>query len=182
LLRFLEHGDRQGGPDRPQSAGHIRVITATSQNLLERMATGGFREDLYYRLNVIHLVIPALRERPEDVAPLITHFLETFSAARQMPRPVLSEEALAKLIAYAWPGNAAELANVMERLVLHGVTPVSPADLPIAIARGPLRSTPSLAGRSTAYGRYARTEDGATSFGPVRSSRSTDRRLLRRHH
>jgi len=182
LLRFLEHSDQRGGPDCPQSASNIRVITATSQNLLERVAMGGFREDLYYRLNVIHLVIPPLRERPEDVAPLITHFLETYSAARQMPRPVLSEEGLAKLTAYAWPGNVAELANVMERLVLRGVTPVSPADLPIAIARGPVWSAPGMVGRSTAYGRYAPTEDGTESFWPVTSPRGADRRLLRRRH
>ncbi len=131
---------------------------------------------------MIHLVIPPLRERPEDVAPLITHFLETYSAARQMPRPVLSEEGLAKLTAYAWPGNVAELANVMERLVLRGVTPVSPADLPIAIARGPVWSAPGMVGRSTAYGRYARTEDGTESFWPVTSPRGADRRLLRRRH
>ena len=94
LLRFLENGEiQQVGSDRVQTAGNVRVITATNRNLVERVAEKDFREDLYYRMNVIHIVIPPLRERPEDVAPLIAHFLESFAAAHHVTRPVLAEQA-----------------------------------------------------------------------------------------
>ena len=132
LLRFLENGEIQRvGSDRVQTAGNVRVITATNRNLVERVAGGEFREDLYYRMNVIHIVIPPLRERPEDVAPLITHFLDVFSQAHHVPRPVLAEQALSKLAAYPWPGNVRELRNIVERLVVRNrAGAIMPADLP----------------------------------------------------
>src|SRR5207245_2592949 len=114
------------GSDRVQTIGNVRVITATTCHLIDRVATGAFREDLYYRMNVIHMVVPPLRERPDDVRPLIAHFLDTWSAARHVPQPVLAEAALATLTAYAWPGNVRQLADVMERLVrCQGASPLS---------------------------------------------------------
>src|SRR4029078_8164554 len=79
LLRFLENGEIQRvGSDGAQTAGNGRAVVATNRNLVERVADKTFREDLYYRLNVIHICIPPLRSRREDVAPLVAHFLDMF--------------------------------------------------------------------------------------------------------
>jgi transcriptional regulator with PAS, ATPase and Fis domain len=132
LLRFLESGEIQRvGSDRVQTTGNIRVVVATNRNLVERVADKTFREDLYYRLNVIHIMIPPLRMRQEDVAPLLAHFLDVFSEAHRLPRPIVTEQALEKLTAYSWPGNVRELRNIIERLVIrHRSGVISPADLP----------------------------------------------------
>jgi len=185
LLRFLENGEIQRvGSDRVQTAGNVRVITATNRNLVERVAGGDFREDLYYRMNVIHVVIPPLRERPEDVAPLIAHFLETFSAAHHVPRPVLAEQAMAKLTAYPWPGNVRELRNIVERLVVRnraGV--VTPADLPREVSSAaPVRTPatgPEPQRRSNADVLYERMVDGGESFWTVVYSPFMSRDLTR---
>ena len=85
LLRFLENGEIQRvGSDRVQTAGNVRVVVATNRNLVERVADKTFREDLYYRLNVIHICIPPLRSRREDVAPLVAHFLDLFSESHRI--------------------------------------------------------------------------------------------------
>ena len=119
LLRFLESGEIQRvGSDRIQPGGNIRVIAATNRNLVERVADQTFREDLYYRLNVIHVAISPLRERPEDVEPLIAHFVKAFSESHHSPEPMVTPEAMEKLIAYPWPGNVRELRNIIERLVI----------------------------------------------------------------
>ena len=119
LLRFLESGEIQRvGSDRPLAALDVRVITATHRRLLERIADQTFREDLYYRLNVIHVEVPPLRDRREDIPVLLSHFLRTFSETHQMPAPEVSNEALKCLGAYQWPGNIRELKNVAERLIL----------------------------------------------------------------
>ncbi len=96
----------------------MRVIAATNKDLETEMANGRFREDLYYRLNVIPIYVPPLRQRREDVAPLLKHFLERTSAQSSGSRKSLSPKALEKLVAYPWPGNVRELQNIVERLVL----------------------------------------------------------------
>src|SRR5262245_58803063 len=119
LLRFLETGEIQpAGGDTLRVVENVRVITATSRNLFEAVAAQTFREDLYYRLNIIHIVVPPLRERLDDIAPLLQHFLDRFSQSHDLVRPRLSAQALAKLKDYPWPGNVRELRNVVERLVL----------------------------------------------------------------
>jgi DNA-binding NtrC family response regulator len=166
LLRFLEAGEIQRlGSDRVRTIGNVRVITEADGNLIQRVATGEFREDLYYRMNVIHIVVPPLRDRREDVVPLIAHFLETLSAASHVPQPILGEAALAILTSYAWPGNVRQLANVMERLVLcKGDSPLAAADLSIDVAREPVWPVPTTAGTnargSTAFFRYERLVEG----------------------
>jgi transcriptional regulator with PAS, ATPase and Fis domain len=136
LLRFLETGEIQRvGGEQVQIVRNVRVITATNRNLAECLADRRFREDLYCRINVIHITIPPLRERPNDIVPLVAHFLAIFSAKHRVVRPVLSEEALANLTAYDWPGNVRELRNTVERLVVrHGAGLISPVDLPSAIS------------------------------------------------
>jgi DNA-binding NtrC family response regulator len=119
MLRFLETGEIQRvGSDRRLPSVDVRVITATHRRLLELVAAKSFREDLYYRLNVVHIEVPPLRERPEDVPLLVSYFLQHSAAAHRVPTPEVSEDALACLMTYAWPGNVRELKNVTERLVL----------------------------------------------------------------
>jgi DNA-binding NtrC family response regulator len=119
LLRFLESGEIQRvGSDRRLSAVNVRVITATHRRLLERIAEKSFREDLYYRLNVIHVEVPPLRERAEDVAVLLKYFLREFSSTHHLPEPTVSAEAMQCLTSYYWPGNVRELKNLAERLIL----------------------------------------------------------------
>ncbi len=122
LLRFLETGEVQRvGSDQPHTLVDVRVIAATNRVLSESVASGAFREDLYYRLNVIRIPLPPLRERPEDIAVLLQHFLQQFTAKRQIKFPTLAPRALAALCEYRWPGNIRELKNVVERLVARGV-------------------------------------------------------------
>jgi transcriptional regulator with PAS, ATPase and Fis domain len=163
LLRFLESGEIQRvGADRICTASNIRVITATNRNLPECVAQQQFREDLYYRINVIHLMIPPLRERQDDIAPLIAHFLEEFSAEQQVARPILAEETMAKLTAYAWPGNVRELRNIIERLVVRNRAGlVSVVDLPPAV------SGVMPARKPTADVLYERMVEGGEAFWTV---------------
>jgi DNA-binding NtrC family response regulator len=119
LLRFLETGEIQRvGSDSRLPSLNVRVITATHRRLLDAIADKTFREDLYYRLNVVHIEVPPLRERRSDVPALMDHFLRAFSDAHRCPRPELAAEALTALTEYHWPGNVRELKNVTERLVL----------------------------------------------------------------
>ena len=96
----------------------VRVIAATNKNLDEEISCGKFREDLFYRLNVIPFYVPALRERTEDIRQLATYFLEEFARAYGRRPKQLAEEALAILYRYTWPGNVRELKNIVERLVI----------------------------------------------------------------
>ncbi len=119
LLRFLESGEIQRvGAARSHALADVRVIAATNRNLREQVAEQKFRDDLYYRLNVIRITIPPLRERKEDIEALLQHFVVMFSEAQRLPLPHVSDEALAQLLAYSWPGNVRELRNIAERLVV----------------------------------------------------------------
>ena len=113
LLRFLENGEIQAvGADHTQARVDVRVIAATNRNLNDLVAAGQFREDLLYRLRVIHLHVPPLRERAEDVDALIRHFLAL--AERELH---FADDALRALRNHKWPGNVRELRNVVEQLV-----------------------------------------------------------------
>ena len=119
LLRFLETGEVQRvGADRPAARLNVRVICATNRDLAARIAGGEFREDLFYRLNVIRIHVPPLRERLEDVAEFLGHFLRFYAARHRVPAPSLSAETRGLLLAYHWPGNIREMKNVVERLVV----------------------------------------------------------------
>jgi transcriptional regulator with PAS, ATPase and Fis domain len=134
LLRFLESGEiQQVGADRLSARLDVRVICATHRDLKARIADGAFREDLFYRLNVIHIHIPPLRERPEDIRELIAHFVRLFSASHRRPQPVLAPEVMLRLLSHRWPGNVRELKNVVERLVLRDKETVTLADLPLEL-------------------------------------------------
>jgi transcriptional regulator with GAF, ATPase, and Fis domain len=164
LLRFCETGEIQRvGAERVVMAPNVRVIAATNKNLKELVSQGQFREDLFYRLNVIHLVVPPLRERREDIPALIDHFVKNFTSAgangnghrngngngngngdghgslveRTIVRSI-SPEAIAALCQYSWPGNVRQLENVLERLTVTGRQEVITVEgLPVEI-RSPL--------------------------------------------
>ena len=96
----------------------VRLIAATNSDLKKEIASGGFREDLYYRLNVVPIRLPSLRERAEDIPLLVQHFVAKFNARLKKSVSALAPEAEAALTGHAWPGNIRELENVIERAVL----------------------------------------------------------------
>jgi two-component system nitrogen regulation response regulator NtrX len=118
ILRVLtDHSYHRVGGTRPVKVD-VRVLSATSRNLAEEIAAGRFREDLYYRLNVVPVRLPPLRERREDLPELVNHFLARFAAERRIPTPSLSAEAMAALQAHDWPGNVRQLRNIIERTII----------------------------------------------------------------
>ncbi len=131
LLRVLEERTFRRVGGQRELAADLRVIAATNHDLRARVAAGSFREDLYYRLNVIALELPPLRERPRDVAALAHHFLAILAHEVKRPGLALADETLARLAAHAWPGNVRELRNVLERAVVLAEGEVlQPHDLP----------------------------------------------------
>jgi transcriptional regulator with PAS, ATPase and Fis domain len=120
LLRFLETGELQKvGSDRPCGRVDVRVLAATNRDLRGMLAEGHFREDLFYRLNVIHLVVPPLRERKQDIACLTEYFLRRFATRGGTTVRRFTDEAMTALCDYPWPGNVRELENVIERVVVN---------------------------------------------------------------
>jgi two-component system nitrogen regulation response regulator NtrX len=118
ILRILqEHKFERVGGSQTISVD-VRIVAATNKDLKAEIQNGNFREDLFYRLNVIPFVVPPLRERPEDIPLLVKHFLKEFSIAHARAKRELSSEALHALMAYPWPGNVRELKNLIERIVI----------------------------------------------------------------
>jgi two-component system nitrogen regulation response regulator NtrX len=131
VLRVLEEQtfERVGGTEQIKT--DVRVIAASNQNLPDLIAAGRFRDDLFYRLNVIPIEVPPLRQRKEDIPLLAEHFIRVFSLENGKRPKTVSVEALAYFLAYDWPGNVRELRNLVERLVI--MTPrdvIAPEDLP----------------------------------------------------
>jgi DNA-binding NtrC family response regulator len=124
LLRVLE--DRRVRPvgSNREVPVDVRILAATNRNLAEEVAAGRFREDLYYRLDVVGLRVPPLRERPEDVPLLARHFMESLAVHLGVPPLPFSRQVLDALSAYHWPGNARELRNFIERSLILGAFPL----------------------------------------------------------
>jgi len=134
LLRVLQEREfeRLGG-SRP-IAVDIRLIAATNKDLADAVKAKAFREDLYYRLNVVSVVVPPLRERPEDIALLAEYFVSKFAVKCKVKAKKISTEAVARLMNYDWPGNVRELENAIERaLVLGASDAIQPEDLPESV-------------------------------------------------
>jgi DNA-binding NtrC family response regulator len=147
LLRFLQEREfeRVGG-NKPIPVD-VRIIAATNRDLDGDIKAGRFREDLYYRLNVVPVTLPPLRERKEDIAELANFFLRRFAKETKKKFGQIASEALEKLRAYPWPGNVRELGNVIERAVVLGQGPkLILNDLPLVITGG--AQAPSGAGQS----------------------------------
>jgi two-component system NtrC family response regulator len=133
LLRVLQEKvfERVGGV-RPITVD-IRVLAATNKNLKDEMRAGRFREDLYYRLDVVHIVIPPLRERAEDIRLLVDHFIAKYAGERKLSSPVkgVTQQVDRLFYEYSWPGNVRELENVIERaMILCPTDIISDRDLP----------------------------------------------------
>jgi two-component system, NtrC family, response regulator len=119
----------------------VRVVAASNRDLKEEVEAGRFREDLFYRLNVVHLHLPPLRERQEDIPLLAAHFIKKYVQENLRDKTRITPEALQVLIHYAWPGNVRELENVMERaVILCSNSTISPQDLPAELAPAPAES------------------------------------------
>ena len=137
LLRVLQEGEfeRVGGKQMLRS--DVRVIAASNSDIEELVAAGTFRIDLYYRLSVVPIRIPPLRERREDISELVNHILRRLSDRYRSSRKVLSERAWARVMSYAWPGNVRELENVLERAYLFSRdTVIDNVDIPVAETAG----------------------------------------------
>jgi len=120
LLRVLEQRTVQRIGGRVSKKIDFRLLTATNEHLEEAVREGRFREDLYYRINVVPIFLPPLRERPGDVALLVDHFLRLYCSANELPLKRLDQDALEILEEYHWPGNVRELENLVQRLVVMG--------------------------------------------------------------
>jgi len=155
LLRFTETGEVQPvGAEGPTGHTDVRLITATNRDLRQRIADGAFREDLFYRLNVIQIRIPPLRERGADILLLLDHCLERAAHSHRLRQPTISPAAAELLLAYSWPGNVRELRNVAERVVLQDrVGPIMPDSLPHEIRGARTTSIVSRVAPSTALAR-----------------------------
>jgi transcriptional regulator with PAS, ATPase and Fis domain len=140
LLRVLEHGEvRPVGASRAVTV-NVRVVAATHRDLERAVREGTFRQDLYYRLNVVRLTVPPLRERRDDIPLLAAHALR-LAGARSGRTRRLSSEAMAALASYSWPGNVRELENVLERVALSvSDDTIRPEDLPAALHERPAQA------------------------------------------
>ena len=185
FLRFLETGEIQRvGADGGARHVNVRIIGATHRNLREMIAQGTFREDLYYRLNVIQITVPPLRERREDIPELVTHFLNRFVTANRSPITGVSPDAMKALVAYSWPGNVRELENLIERMVV-GVQheTIDLQDLPSEVrlqdnvAFRPRRERR----RTVADDLYARLTEQRESFWTTVYPMYMDREITRQH-
>jgi two-component system response regulator AtoC len=147
LLRILQEREFERIGSNTPIKIDIRVIAATNRNLADEVEKGKFREDLYYRLNVIHIHMPPLRERKDDIPLLVEHFLNKFRHKPDAIPTAVTEEALRKLVAYDWPGNVRELENAVERaVVLSRGNPITVDHLPFGDSREG-RDRAKLAGR-----------------------------------
>ena len=155
LLRFLETGEVQrAGGNGVNSPVDVRIIAVTNRKLHAELSDKHFREDLYYRLNVIHIVMPPLRERKEDLPLLLTEFMRTSSEAHGFKLPTLLTETLDALLAYSWPGNVRELRNFADRIVTRARSGVvRPSDLPSEMINIAMQPGPSSAAQPVGIGR-----------------------------
>ncbi|WP_032831985.1 sigma-54 interaction domain-containing protein [Pseudomonas sp. GM78] len=143
LLRVLQEGEVTRVGAKKSQQVNVRIIAATHRNLSQAVAEGAFREDLYYRLNVLNLTVPPLRMRREDVPLLAQHFLARCARSLRKSVQGISPQALDILCAYHWPGNVRELENTLERATNLAVTElIQPGDLPLEIKQRPRPSAP----------------------------------------
>jgi NtrC-family two-component system response regulator AlgB len=147
LLRFLEDKEFERIGENKTRRADVRTVAATNRDLEDHVRRGLFREDLLYRLNVIDLKLPALRERPEDILRLARRFLLFFAKAARRRPAELSKAAEAMLLAYAWPGNIRELRNAIERaVILWPAQVIEPEAFPPQIAARAVSQGPQLGG------------------------------------
>jgi DNA-binding NtrC family response regulator len=145
LLRVLQERSFEPVGSSKSQRVDVRVIAATNQNLVTAIRTGGFREDLFYRLNVIPIEVPPLRQRKEDLPLLVQHFLDRLNAEKARKVEGITEEALDRLAEHDWPGNVRELENLIERMVvMRGEGVLDVTDLPGPFRRGGAAPDPAV--------------------------------------
>ena len=132
LLRVLEDGRVRRIGETQDRQIDVRVIAATNKNLESAVREGRFREDLYFRIAAVPIDVPPLRERPQDIATLVRHYLDLFCRENRRRRLTLDADALSKLERYSWPGNIRELRNVCEQLAIFGSDPITVEQLPLS--------------------------------------------------
>ncbi len=134
LLRVLQERafERVGGGSTITT--DVRLVAATNRDLTQAVAQGRFREDLFYRLNVVRLELPPLRERKDDLPALVAHFVRKYALEMGRPAPEVSSEAMGRIMEHAWPGNVRELENALERAVIMAGQRIQPGDLPFELA------------------------------------------------
>src|SRR6266851_994368 len=147
LLRAIQESEFERVGGVKSTRVEVRLVAATSRDLTREIAAGRFREDLYYRLNVVPIHLPPLRERREDIPLLVEHFRQKYNARLRKNVEKIEEDALAGLAAYSWPGNIRELENVLERTILfaEGKT-IRASDLPASLRQGQPAAEPSPLG------------------------------------
>jgi len=177
LLRFAETGEIQTiGVDGVTGRSDVRLITATNRNLRERIEAGVFRKDLYFRLNIIQIHVPPLRERSEDVMLLLRHYLRRAADTHRLHCPELTSDAEQLLVAYPWPGNVRELKNLAERLVVREwERPITADDLPAEIRGWRESSTTVSTSVSTSGLGHGHETAAAHPRRPERSTSTADR-------
>jgi two-component system response regulator HydG len=172
LLRVIQERDFiPVGATRPKKVD-VRFVAATNKDLQREVAEGRFREDLFYRLNVISIHLPPLRERPEDIEPLALHFLRRFSVRMSREIHGIAPEALSALQGYHWPGNVRELENVMERAVILTTGGAIQAEVL------PLRAAPG----SASYARTASGVSGVSAAATARPAMLVELEKMERQH
>jgi len=182
LLRAIQEReiDRLGGT-HPVKVD-VRILAATNRDLAQEVARGRFREDLYFRLNVVRLRIPPLRERPADILPLAEHFARRYADANGLPRRGFSPAARAALLAYPWPGNVRELENAVHRAVLLAEGEEI-GEAAIELGDGAATIAPTASAGASAGANPAVASAGATAATPVaalvgRSVEEVERALI----
>ncbi len=159
LLRVLQERVLNRVGETKNRPVDVRVISATHRNLEARILEGEFRQDLYYRLAVVQLTVPALSARTEDILPLAQRFVAEIAQAGGCAAPTLSQDLQQALVAYAWPGNVRELRNMIERMVIMAEGPVlNVGDLPLELLSGPAASKKAVAQGDTLAEAVARLE------------------------
>ena len=133
LLRVIQNGEIEKIGRMNNLKVNVRIIAATNKNLEEEVKENKFREDLYYRLNVIPLYVAPLTEREGDIIMLVDYFLDFFAKEMDLPKPMLSEEATDLLVSYNWPGNVREIKNIVQRLLLNTEGKINTGDVKFAL-------------------------------------------------
>ena len=172
LLRVLQEGEIRRVGDNASRTIDVRLVAATSRDLEAEVAAGRFRADLYYRVNVVRLQLPALRERRDDIAELARHFAQAHAARLAMPAPAITADAMRALLEYNWPGNVRELENVIERALV--LTDDARIDLP-QLAPQVSRVTEAAGTARSPNGTHAPTEH---DLSVKRRTESLERRLI----
>jgi two-component system, NtrC family, nitrogen regulation response regulator NtrX len=166
VLRVLEGQEFQRVGGTKTLKADVRVIAASNKMLVDEIKKGTFREDLYYRLNVIPLEVPPLRERTDDIPRLIRHFLQDFSREYGQKPKTIDDEALALLEGYEWPGNVRELRNVIERLII--MVPgqaLGVQDVPMSISHAPTdMKTPAVTSAGSLSRTFSKLKDARADF------------------